>query len=115
MSITAHMINRAKSIKGIRCDPHNTHVIATFSDYLGEPVKIWDLRKVAAANTKLANQATIVPYIGEDGQFATQSSIVDIAWSPMRQNLLGIATTQSKTVSFYDTCRPSNSNTNTAG
>lgn len=108
MSITAHMINRAKRIKGIKCDPNKDYIIATFSDYIGEPIKIWDLRKVAVANTKLANQITIIPYFinNSDGQYATQSHVVDIAWSSERHNLLAVATSHAKYLSFFDVSRP---------
>lgn len=41
MSIMAHAATRPRKVKGIRCDQMQQHVIATFSDSAGEPVKIW--------------------------------------------------------------------------
>lgn len=73
MSIMAHAATRPRKVKGIRCDPLQQHIIATFSDSPGEPIKIWDLRKAgASAKPKLM----IV-----QSQVAT---VVDVAWSAAR-------------------------------
>jgi hypothetical protein len=46
MNILAHTDPKNRRVKGVRFDPFNEHVCASFSDIGNEPVKIWDLRKV---------------------------------------------------------------------
>lgn len=106
LSIAAHIANRAKRIRGIRCDPRNSNAMATFSDYAGEPVKVWDLRMVASANTKLATQCTVVPYYNHELQYVSQSSTIEVVWSRMQENVVAIGTTASKSISLYDVSTP---------
>ena len=40
MNIVAHTEPKSKRVKGIRLDPFNSHVLATFSDSPHEPVKV---------------------------------------------------------------------------
>ena len=46
LSICAH----SRSVQGLTLNPWHPEIVATFSDGLGEPVKIWDLRKVDNSN-----------------------------------------------------------------
>lgn len=101
MSIIAHGNSRTKVVKGIKGDPRNGYLIATFSDAIGEFVKVWDLRFVEKANTKLSNQTTVNPYCGVYDQM-----VLDIAWSSERQNTLAVALSRCKWIGCFDTARP---------
>lgn len=101
MSIIAHGHSRTKVVKGIRGDPRNDYLIATFSDSIGEFVKVWDLRFVEKANTKLSTQTTINPYCGVYDQM-----VLDIAWSSERQNTMAVALSRCKSIGCFDTARP---------
>lgn len=111
-SIIAHPSTRPKKVKGIRCDPFNSHILATFSDSPAENVKVWDLRKGSKA------RLTIMPYdnIGSEGGDGSvvsqyiqvqQQAVIDVAWSEARSNHIAVATTHSKYVSFYGTSKAS--------
>jgi len=107
ISLMAHPAPRPRKVKGIRPDPFHSHLLATFSDSAGESVKMWDLRKGAAAKSKLTPSFTIFPHSSPDadGQFNQQSAVVDVAWSIARSNVLAVATTHSKNISFYCTSK----------
>lgn len=95
MSIMAHAATRPRKVKGIRCDQLQQHVVATFSDSPGEPIKIWDLRKAGVtAKPKLMIMQSNV------------AAVVDIAWSAARAGVLAVAVNQSRNVNFYSTIRP---------
>lgn len=51
-SIMAHPAPRPRKIRGIRPDPFRPHLFATYSDYPGDVVKVWDLRKVSSPTSK---------------------------------------------------------------
>jgi hypothetical protein len=72
MSILAHPATRPRKVKGIRPDALQQHVIASYSDSPGEPIKIWDLRKGAVAKPKLM----VIQ--------SQMAAVVDVAWSPRR-------------------------------
>jgi WD40 repeat protein len=73
LAIMAHTATRPRKVKGIRPDPLQQHIIATFSDSAGEPIKIWDLRKSGpSAKPKL----TIVQ--------PAVSAVLDAEWSSAR-------------------------------
>lgn len=72
MSILAHPATRPRKVKGVRPDALQPHVIASFSDSPGEPIKIWDLRKGAVAKPKLM----VIQ--------SQMAAVVDVAWSPRR-------------------------------
>jgi hypothetical protein len=81
MSIMAHAATRPRKVKGIRCDSLQQHIIATFSDSPGEPIKIWDLRKAGVtAKPKLMIVQSQV------------AAVIDVAWSAARAG----------TMRFYD-------------
>jgi hypothetical protein len=100
LTIMAHPSTRPRKVKGIRPDPFNQNILATFSDSAGEPIKLWDIRKGATAKPKL----TINPH-GNDSdsehQYNAQSVVVDASWSCVRSGVLAVATTHQKQVSLY--------------
>ena len=51
-SIMAHPAPRPRRIRGIRPDPFRQHLFATYSDFPGDVVKVWDLRKVSNPTSK---------------------------------------------------------------
>jgi len=108
ISILAHPGARPRKVRGIRPDPFNSNLLATFSDSAGEVVKIWDLRKgsSAAAKSKLTPSFTVMPH-GPDaeGQINPQSAVVDAAWSVARPNVIAIATSHNRSVGLYSTTR----------
>lgn len=108
ISIMAHPGARPRKVRGIRPDPFNSNLLATFSDSAGEVVKIWDLRKgsTAAAKSKLTPSFTVMPH-GPDaeGQINSQSAVVDAAWSVARPNVIAIATSHNRSVGLYSTTR----------
>lgn len=76
MSIMAHAATRPRKVKGIRCDSLQQHIIATFSDSPGEPIKIWDLRKAGVtAKPKLMIVQSQV------------AAVIDVAWSAARAGI----------------------------
>lgn len=62
MNILAHTEPKSRRIKGVKFDPFNERIFATFSDVANEPVKIWDLRKVE--KSKDPRVLTIDPFQG---------------------------------------------------
>lgn len=43
MNIVAHTDPKSKAVKGIKSDPFNPHIFATFSDVANEPIKVYIL------------------------------------------------------------------------
>lgn len=122
MNILAHTDPKNRRVKGIRFDPFNEHVFATFSDLGNEPVKIWDMRKVE--KSKDPHVLTIDPFqylfgsaegAAERGVEQTKPNalvsegVADIEWSTVRQDVLAVATTHDPRVFLYSTCKASNS------
>lgn len=121
MNILAHTDPKHRRVKGIRFDPFNDHVFATFSDVGNEPVKIWDLRKVEKSKdprvltidpmSYLFNDSTNprpLPDPEEKPRALISQGVIDIEWSTTRQDVLAVATTHDPRVLLYSTCRPSN-------
>jgi hypothetical protein len=96
----------AKKVRGIRCDPFNSHVIATFSDSCAESVKVWDLRR--AHEAKAGYEPLTVPLVSIAGGLkagsasASAGGIIDVQWCTHRQGILSVASTLSKDILFYD-------------
>ena len=107
-----------KKIKGIRCNPFNSHVIATFSETDVEPVKIWDLRKNGDAKSRMepisSIQITGSPF--DDGvlddsntrerkssrtESMNAGNIVDVQWCTQRENYISAVTTTCKKLQIY--------------
>jgi hypothetical protein len=113
-SVLAHPAPRPRKIRGIRPDPFRPHLFATYSDFPGDVVKVWDLRKVTNPASKQAvvpPSFSIIP--GSDSssfssQFASSlageaEAVVDVAWSTARPGVLAVATSARRCVSFYST------------
>lgn len=52
INVMAHTQGRNKKVRGIRCDPFNSQVIATFSDVPNEAVKVRPFGKRQYSNHK---------------------------------------------------------------
>ena len=121
MSVMAHTNIRSKKVKGIRSDPFNHNLISTFSDSEGEPVKIWDLRKVekakeapvftvypqhptamsgSSANTGMNSVTGSATNIAVD---VSKCSVTDIEYSPERANVLAVGISKADCVLVYST------------
>ena len=105
-----------RKIKGIRCNPFNSHVIATFVESDIEPVKIWDLRKIRAGKSKIepvysiqivSSSSDIVDESNSNSTRERRSSsipsatITDVQWCTHRPNLLSVASSASKHLQIY--------------
>jgi hypothetical protein len=91
MSIMAHAATRPRKVKGIRCDSLQQHIIATFSDSPGEPIKIWDLRKAGVtAKPKLMIVQSQV------------AAVIDVAWSAARAGIKGFYDTVFAVILFFN-------------
>ena len=119
-SILAHPAPRPRKIRGIRPDPFRPYLFASYSDFPGDVVKIWDLRKVANPTSKsvvppsfvivpTSANAAVSPHSGNfSSQFASSmggdaEAVVDAAWSTARAGVMAVATSQRPCVSFYST------------
>lgn len=108
MSVMAHTNMRSKKVKGIRSDPFNSNLISTFTDSAGEPVKVWDLRKVE--KSKEAPVFTVHPHVsvapsttGTAAVDIQKSCVTDIEYSPVRANVLAVGTSISDDVLLFNT------------
>ena len=110
-SILAHPAPRPRKIRGIRPDPFRPYLFASYSDFPGDVVKIWDLRKVANPTSKsvvppsfvivpTSANAAVSPHSGNfSSQFASSmggdaEAVVDAAWSTARAGVMAVATSQ---------------------
>ena len=119
-SLMAHTPSRSKKgVSGLRPSPFNSQSLVSFSETVGEPVKLWDLRKGTASKSKMAHSCTVHPQLLDEseineemedeisgggitkGEKTSNSRIVDVQWSQARANVLGIAT--EKQVQLYST------------
>lgn len=122
-SILAHSANRPRKLKKILPNYYNNFNFATFSDAVGDYVKIWDLRMLSSSRGSISNEknkspnsplvSSINPYC-VDQNFdnndiqnlgSTSTSIggfvTDIAWSPIQKGVLAISTSQQNRLGFY--------------
>jgi hypothetical protein len=124
MNILAHTDPKNRRVKGVRFDPFNEHVFATFSDIGNEPVKIWDMRKVEKSKDPRVLTIDPFPYVfgasteaasarteeqTNKGNALVSDGVIDIEWSLIRQDVLAVATTHDPRVFLYSTCKASNS------
>mmetsp|Transcript_12012 Transcript_12012/g.26739 ORF Transcript_12012/g.26739 Transcript_12012/m.26739 type:complete len:425 (-) Transcript_12012:829-2103(-) len=101
-SALTHPAPRPRKVKGIRPDPHQPHVFATFSDFPGDAVKVWDVRRMATPVGKGAAPALCSVHPG------TPEAVMDVAWCPSRPHVLGVVTS-AQHVSFFSTLGASSS------
>jgi hypothetical protein len=107
MSLIAHTASRPRKlrVKGLRVDPSNPSVLASFTDAALEPVKIWDFRK--GSNSKPRSTILAHNTRSHTGLPNLDSSIVnDICWSTVRQNVIAVATSLLPEISFYSAFKP---------
>lgn len=73
---------------GIRPDPFNLNLFATFSDFPGDAIKIWDLRKATATTTtnnvttnttSKSNQVHPLSTINPKTSFSTEVSLKNVS------------------------------------
>jgi WD40 repeat protein len=86
ISIVAH----SKGVYGLVFDELRPERLATFSE--GETIKIWDMRKIDTSNP------TPIVQIQTPGN----SGVTQVAWSPIRNGVLGVIQDNSPKVSLYD-------------
>jgi len=129
-SIMAHPAPRPRKIRGIRPDPFRSHLFATYSDYPGDVVKVWDLRKVANPGSKAAvvpPSFIVYPQAGGtvsspmsnnnthstsyfvNGGGTEAEAVADVAWSTSRPGVLAVATSSKPVISFFSTSTASGS------
>ena len=104
-SFLAHGANRPRKLKAIRPDPENSFTFASFSDSTGDIVKIWDYRKMSSSPSQSNNSKpnttpvlTITPKTS-----GTPEAIVDALWSPSRPGIIAVATSITRSISFFNT------------
>ena len=90
MSILAHPATRPRKVKGIRPDPLQQHIVASYSDSPGEPIKIWDLRKGAAAKPKLMVIQSQVGGLVSVASYLVRISILYLYTYPIRVCILSL-------------------------
>eukprot|EP00980_Cylindrotheca_fusiformis_P020253 scaffold7328_cov145-Cylindrotheca_fusiformis.AAC.1 len=97
--ITVHAHNAG--VNGIEMDPIRPHLIATFCRAIGEPVKLWDVRRMDTALSEIkvgsANSTGALP----SGFTPATFSVEAIKWAQLEPGTLSIATGSS--VQDYDT------------
>eukprot|EP01041_Mallomonas_annulata_P001294 gene1294-2503_t len=109
INVMAHIPTRPRRVRGVRPDPFNEHYIATFSDFPGEPVKVWDLRKVSKSN---ATPSLVIDATHSHSseytsiQQNTNSAVMDVAWSTSRPSLIAVASSHSKKLPFFSVSKP---------
>jgi hypothetical protein len=107
VSLIAHTANRPRKmrVKGLRIDPFNANVLASFTDVTLEPVKVWDFRKGSNAKPR----TTILPHDNPGHQNIPgmeTSFVTDVAWCLDRTNVLAVATSVLPEIGFYSSLKP---------
>jgi hypothetical protein len=93
--ISAHA--HSMGVDGIQVDPHRPHFLATFSRTEGEPVKLWDVRRMDSVVSEIK---VAPPTTGKT--FLSQPPVVSsIKWSTLESGTLSVAIGDS--VQDYDT------------
>ena len=123
-SFMAHTTARQmRGVAGLRPATFSSHSVASFSQTVGESVKIWDLRKGSATKSKMVLAHSVNPQLLEEADAVASGTvssndgsesnlegptaavvsdrIVDVAWSQCRSDVLAVATTHQ--VQLYRT------------
>ena len=87
------------AVLGIELDPRRPHIVATYSDGPGEPIKMWDIRKI--------DQSSPIPWAVVRPQEFSKSTyspatVTNITFSNERPGVLASLCSDSSTVSFWD-------------
>jgi hypothetical protein len=81
----------------IRPSPFDSNLLATFTDTAGDPVKIWDVRKMDTS-FRLAQSAAIVAT--DEGN--SNKCVSEVQWSPTRRGVLAVSSVDSPRIEFFD-------------
>jgi hypothetical protein len=102
--ISAHAHNFG--VHGIEVDPHRPYLMATFCRSVGEPVKLWDIRRMDS----VVSEIKITGYSGSSvkatsavssAQAGNQGKVEAIRWATLEPGKLSVAIGDS--VQDYDT------------
>ena len=88
------------AVHGIEFDPHKSHVFATFSRGLAEPVKLWDVRKMDSFVAEIKTDSTQSKLSSFSGR-ELPTFVSGIAWDPCAEGMLTIVTGED--LKFYNT------------
>jgi hypothetical protein len=91
-------------VHGIEIDPHRPHIMATFCRAVGEPVKLFDARRMdkSISEIKLTNNVYQEPSLLSNSTQRTQQARAEaVQWSNLEHGILSVATGNS--VQHYDT------------
>jgi hypothetical protein len=80
LSICAH----ARNVQGLALDPWHPEILATFSEGQGEPIKIWDIRKVDSSGGNAEPLLTLRPLPSPPINTSTPSSSSSSSSYPTR-------------------------------
>jgi WD40 repeat protein len=95
--ISAHA--HSMGVHGIQVDPHRPHILATFSRTEGEPVKLWDVRRMDSVVSEIK---VALPTNSKAYPETSQPPVVSsIKWSTLESGTLSVAIGDS--VQDYDT------------
>jgi hypothetical protein len=111
MTWSAHPANRPRKVRGIHPCFLDGNIIASFSDAVGDYVKVWDLRMVEnimrsqKKGGSLPRCFSVNPYNFNfdeyNTNFVTSASVSDVAWSPTRSEVLAVSTSHSKGIFIF--------------
>lgn len=108
LSWHSHPANRPRKVKGISPCLLDGNIVASYSDAVGDTVKIWDLRLIEGKAVKkgsLPRGFSVNPYHYSHDEYnnniVTSACINDISWSPSRTDLLAVATSNSRSILFF--------------
>ena len=85
----------------IRSSPFSDNIVASFTDTPGDPVKIWDLRKL---DTSFRLTQTVA-VVDASSDLSANKVVTEVQWSPVRRGVLAVAAGDSSKVEFYDVSR----------
>lgn len=100
--LSAHV--HESGVHGIEVDPHRPYLMATFCRGVGEPVKLFDIRRMEKAVSEIKIPNTVYQEsssLSNAAQRTQQSKVEAVKWSTMEPGILSIATGDS--IQHYDT------------
>jgi WD40 repeat protein len=90
-SVWAHR----ESVNGVEMDPHRSNIFATFSRTAGEPVKLWDTRRMESSLTEIKLNTS------QEADMTASPYAYAVKWSYLSPGMLSVAV--GNTVQLYDT------------
>lgn len=101
--LSAHV--HESGVHGIEVDPHRPYLMATFCRAVGEPVKLFDIRRMEKAVSEIKISSSSLyqesTSLANAGQRAQQSKVEAVKWSLLEPGMLTVATDDS--IQHYDT------------